>query len=139
MTLSVAVLPLARQRRLKMRAEFGKALQAQTATNGEQPVMQVFRIGQPARFFAICGGKIPLHPHKIFLMQTRHPQVERILHHRDGRLRHAIPQALRQMVSADHTAFIFQHPARRIPLKQSYRQRVFKARLGKLWPERAAK
>ena len=76
--------------------------------------MQVFAVGFPARFFTVGGKKVGPHVVEILFAQALKTDLKRIFDHNDRRFRHAVAQALRQVVRANHPALILQHPARGI-------------------------
>jgi|GEM_PF-4525280 len=86
------------------------AFQSETATDGEQAMMQVFPIRLPAGRVAIRLAKFPLHIDKIVVTQSFEPTRQRLFHHGDGRLAHLLTHHLRQMIRPDSLPFIFQNP-----------------------------
>ena len=76
---------------------------------------------------------------EILFAQALKTNVKRILYHHDRGFGHPVAQAFRQMVRANHPALILQHPTCGIFFQQLDGQMIFKACLGKLWRQRAAK
>ncbi len=74
--------------------------------------MQVLAVLFPARFFTVSSRKIGPHMVEILFAQALQADVKGVFDDNDRGVNHAVAQALREMVGANHPAFVFQHPAR---------------------------
>lgn len=77
----------------------------------KQAVVQILAVFFPARFLAVCGRKVCPHMVEILFAQALKADVKRVFDDNDRGFSHAVAQALRQVVGANHPALVFQHPA----------------------------